>query len=98
MKIVLSFCAGIAVCSVLFFAVNLVMPVKAMDEGSSSAVSANDTGGLSGLLPDFEKIYRDALTMPFEKAESKITDPDIAEYYRALMDRTGLVPSKTTSR
>ena len=28
--------------------------------------------------------------MPFKKAESKITDPDIAEYYRDLMEATGL--------
>ena len=30
--------------------------------------------------------------MPFSKAESKIYDKDIAEYYRALMDKTGLAP------
>jgi hypothetical protein len=42
------------------------------------------------LLPDIETIYHDALTMPFIKAQSKIYDKDIAEYYQALMDKTGL--------
>lgn len=92
MKIVISFIAGVVVCTSLFFAVNLVLPVKAVTDSSDSSVSANETSSLLKLLPDFEKIYQDALMMPFQKAESKITDPDIAEYYRALMDKTGLAP------
>lgn len=93
MKVVLSFIAGVAVCSILFYTVNLVLPVKAMtfSDSSSIAASENETG-LSKLLPDFEKIYRNALEMPFQKAESKIYDKDIAEFYRALMDQTGLAP------
>jgi hypothetical protein len=94
MKIVLGFIAGVAVCSILFYTVNLVLPVKAMtsaSDPSSNSTSENDTS-LSRLLPDFEKIYQNALEMPFQKAESKIYDKDIAEYYRALMDKTGLAP------
>jgi hypothetical protein len=91
MKIVLSFIAGVAVCSILFFTVNLILPVKAVTDSAGASVSENDSS-LSKLLPDFEKIYHDALTMPFQQAESKIYDKDIAEYYRALMDKTGLAP------
>ncbi len=32
--------------------------------------------------------------MPFKMAETRIYDEDIAAYYRALMDKTGLVPSE----
>jgi hypothetical protein len=84
----------VVVCSVLFYTINLVFPVRAMtnvSDTSSTSASENDTS-LSGLLPDFEKIYQNALEMPFQKAESKIYDKDIAEYYRALMDKTGLAP------
>ena len=91
MKMAFSFMAGVAVCSLLLFGVRMVLPVSA-DIDESGVGSDNTTNGLSTLLPDFEKIYRDALMMPFQKAESKIYDKDIAEYYRALMDKTGLAP------
>jgi hypothetical protein len=92
-KMVLSFIAGIAVCTMLLFTLNLVLPVRAGTDNTGSTTD-NGTSGLSRLLPDIEKIYRDSLTMPFKQAESKIYDKDIAEYYRALMDKTGLVPSE----
>ena len=91
MKMAFSFMAGVAVCSLLLFTVRMVLPVQAVTDESDTA-SENTTSGLSKLLPDIEKIYRDSLTMPFIKAESKIYDKDIAEYYRALMDKTGLAP------
>jgi hypothetical protein len=91
MKMVLSFVAGVVVCTMLYYTINLVLPARAMTENSDVSSTSNETG-LSKLLPDFEKIYKDALMMPFQKAESKIYDPDIAEYYRALMDKTGLAP------
>jgi hypothetical protein len=80
-KMLFSFLAGVAVCSLLVFGVKMVLPA-----------SENISNGLSNLLPDIEKIYRESLMMPFIKAESKIYDKDIAEYYRALMDKTGLAP------
>ena len=95
MKVVLSFIAGIVVCTVLFYTVNLILPVRAMTESVDPTNPSSDNTGLSGLLPNFEKIYTDALQMPFQKAEAKITDPDIAAFYRELMDETGLAPSKT---
>ncbi len=81
------------VCSLLLFGVSMVLPARA-DLNNSNSASDNTTNGLSKLLPDIEKIYNEALTMPFKKAESKIYDKDIAEYYRALMDKTGLAPQE----
>ena len=70
------------------------MPASA-DTNEGSTASDNDTNFLANLVPDFEKIYRESLTAPFIRAESKITDPDIAEFYHDLMDKTGLTdPNK----
>jgi hypothetical protein len=88
-----SFIGGMAACSLLLFTVRMVLPVQAVTD-DSNYTSENETNGLVKLLPDIEKIYHESLTMPFKQAESKIYDKDIAEYYRALMDKTGLVPSK----
>jgi len=86
LKAAIGFFAGIAVCALLFFGARAVIPVFADD----SPTSEDPSLGLAGLLPDIEKIYKESLTMPFKKAESKITDPDIAAYYRELMETTGL--------
>jgi hypothetical protein len=93
-KVFFSFIAGMVVCSLLLFTVRLVLPTQAATDGPGSASENITNNGLSRLLPDIGKIYQDSLTMPFKQAEKKITDPDIAEYYRALMDKTGLVPSE----
>jgi hypothetical protein len=88
---VISFIAGVVVCSLLYIGVSLVLPARA-EVSQLDGTSDNSTDGLARLLPDIEKIYRESLQMPFIKAEGKIYDKDIAEYYRALMDRTGLAP------
>jgi UDP-N-acetylglucosamine pyrophosphorylase len=67
----------------------MVIPAQAATD-ESGLTSENNTNTLTKLLPDIETIYHDALTMPFIKAQSKIYDKDIAEYYQALMDKTGL--------
>jgi hypothetical protein len=85
LKAVFGFFAGVAVCGLLIFGARTVIPAFA-DNGDSE----NPSLGLADLLPDFEKIYQESLTMPFKKAESKITDPDIAGYYRELMETAGL--------
>jgi hypothetical protein len=54
------------------------------------AESDNSTQGIVDTIANFDKIYTDALTEPFIKAESKIYDADIAEYYHGLMEKTGL--------
>jgi hypothetical protein len=93
MKIAISFFAGMAFFALIFVGMSLGLPANAKTDPQAN--SDNASGGLLGLLPDFEKIYNDSLTMPFIKAESKIYDPDIADYYRALMDKTGLAPRET---
>ncbi len=89
MKILIGFIGGIVVCGLLMFGARMVFPALA-DTGDPEDLSDNGSLGLANLIPDIEKIYRDALIMPFEKAESKIYDEDIAEYYSELLTKTGL--------
>jgi len=89
MKMAISFICGIAFCGLVFLVIKPVLPAFA-DTTPSVTQSDNSTQGIISSISGFDKIYRDALTEPFIKAESKITDPDIAEYYRGLMDKTGL--------
>jgi hypothetical protein len=87
-KIFIGFISGVVVCGLFLFGIRLVAPTMA-ETGDSGELSDN-ASGLSALIPDIEAIYRQALTMPFEKAREKIYDPDIAAYYSELLDRTGL--------
>jgi hypothetical protein len=89
MKMLISFIAGIAVCSLLIFGFRTIIPTQAAADASTDG-SDNSSSGLVKLIPNFEKIYRESLTMPFIKAESKIYDEDILEFYQELMDKTGL--------
>ena len=90
MKMAISFISGILVCGLLLFVgVKSVVPIRA-ETDNSSGQSENLTQSLINLLPDIEKIYREALTMPFIKAESKIYDKDIAQFYHELLDRSVL--------
>jgi hypothetical protein len=95
MKIAISFICGVVISCLIIFGVKPILPAQA-ETTASGGESENFTTSLTNLLPDFEKIYRDALTMPFIKAESKIYDPDIAEFYRELMEKTGLTDSGNT--
>jgi len=91
MKMAISFIAGILVCCLILFGVKMVMPVRADVAGDTGAASDNaTTNGLLNLLPDMQRIYRESLTMPFIKARSQIYDPDIAEFYQELLDKTVL--------
>jgi len=92
MKVAISFICGVVVCYLIIFGVKPIIPIWA-DTAGSSGESENTTLSLTNLLPDFEKIYHDALTEPFIKAASKIYDPDIADYYQGLMEKTGLTDS-----
>jgi hypothetical protein len=97
MKMVIGFIAGIIVCSLFMFSIRMVLPTRA-ETNDPSGVSDNSSLGLTNLIPDIEKIYRESLILPFEKAESKIYDEDIAEYYRELMIKTGLRSETTESK
>jgi hypothetical protein len=88
-KIAISFISGIIVCSLCLIGARNVLPIRADTDNSSGTVEAIDNG-FAGLLPDIETIYHEALTKPFVKAESKIYDADIAEFYGGLLDSCGL--------
>jgi hypothetical protein len=87
MKMLVSFILGGVVCALLLIGAKSVLPIRA---DTDNTTSDNATQGLMDLIPDIESIYQESLTMPFRKAESKIYDEDIAEFYGALMDKTGL--------
>jgi hypothetical protein len=93
LKLAFSIISGMMVCGLLLFGVKTVIPIRA-ESGDPAVGTDNTTQSLINLLPDIEKIYRDSLTMPFIKAESKITDQDIARFYRELLDTSGLVKSE----
>ena len=89
MKIVISFISGIVICCAVLFGARTVIPILASSDNLSET-SENLSQSLLDLIPDIEAIYRESLTKPFVKAESKIYDEDIAEFYRELLDDTGL--------
>jgi hypothetical protein len=93
MKMVISFISGIMVCSLILFGVRTVIPTHAETDNSSEQ-SENLTQSFLDLLPDIEKIYHESLTLPFRKAESKIYDEDIAEFYHELLERSVLADSE----
>lgn len=88
MRLVVAFILGVVVCGLLILGGKSVLPTQA-DEASDNATE-NVTMTLVNLIPNVEEIYEESLTLPFTKAESKIYDPDIAEFYSELLDRTGL--------
>lgn len=89
MKIIIGFCIGIMVSGLILLGIQTAMPTRAQSENLSAA-SDNFTQRLIDLLPDIEKIYRDALTAPFIEAEKKISDNDIAQFYHQLIENTVL--------
>ena len=97
LSLIVSFMSGVVVCALLILGAMSVLPTQAF-ESDSDNVTDNITEGLTNLIPDFEKIYQEALTTPFIKAESKIYDEDIAEFYSELLDRTGIRPSENVTQ
>ena len=87
MKMISGFFIGVIVCFLLVVSISqYTYEVLAEDNPSTLP----DDMDLSSLLPDIGRIYREALGGPYRQVESEITDPDIARYFRKLMDRTGL--------
>ena len=77
MKLVIGFILGLLAFGLAFLGVR--MATVAVAETDDATVSSdNATQSVLDILPDFEKIYRVALTLPFQKAESKIYDEDIS--------------------
>ena len=84
LKMVIGFITGVTISGLFVIWASGIIPTQA------DSLTDNVTDNLTGLLPDIEAIYHESLNLPFEMAEKKIYDEDIAEFYRELMDRTGL--------
>jgi hypothetical protein len=89
MKIAISLICGAAISALIIFGVKPILPTYA-ETTQPNIDSENTKQSIIDQISGFDKMYREALTEPFIKAESKITDPDIAEYYHGLMEKTGL--------
>lgn len=87
MKVIIGFFSGVIVCGLLLMGLVSALPIRAQSDDSDNA---SDNFSLVELLPDLERIYREALTMPLQEAKKKIYDEDIAQYYDRLLERTGL--------
>ena len=87
MKVIVGFFSGVIACGLLLLGLVSALPIRAQTDGSDNT---SDNFSLVELLPDFEKIYREALTTPLHEAKTKIYDEDIAQYYDRLLERTGL--------
>jgi len=72
------------IAALVFLALVSAFPITAQADNIS------DNIGLVDLLPDIEKIYKEALTLPYQEAGKQIYDEEIAEFYYLLLQRTGL--------
>ncbi len=87
MKMLFSFVFGILFCGLLVVGLVVSIPIRAQTD---TVESISDNFSLVDLLPDFEKIYREALLTPLNEVKSKIYDEDIANFYDKLLQNTDL--------
>ncbi|MBU2607836.1 MAG: hypothetical protein KKF26_00805 [Chloroflexi bacterium] len=73
----------------LIFALSLLALVSALPI-RAQADNLSDNIGLADLLPDIERIYQEALSLPYQEAGKQIYDEEIAAFYNLLLQRTGL--------
>ena len=85
MKMLVGFFSGIMVCGFLLIGIQSAMPIRAESNDETS-----DNLSLVHLLPDIERIYREALLSPLHEAEKTIYDEDIAQFYHTLLEKTAL--------
>ena len=88
LRLIIGFITGMAVCGLLVLVARTILPIQADD--TSGNTTENITLTLVDLIPNIELIYEESLTLPFTKAEEKIYDEDIADFYSELLNRTGL--------
>ena len=82
MKMVIGFFIGVMTISILLFGIQFFTPLRAQTEEEEPTIF--------DLVPDLEKINREALITPLLEAEKSIWDEDIARYYRLLLERCSL--------
>ncbi len=58
--------------------------------GLLSPMTASADSAAEGMLPDVERIYREALLSPLYEAGQEIEDEQIAKFYQGLLERSGL--------
>ena len=75
--------------STLIVALSLLAVVSALPIRAETDI-LSDNIGLVDLLPDIERIYQEALTLPYQEAGKQIYDEEIAEFYNLLLQKTGL--------
>ena len=85
-KTVIAFFTGITISGLLFLGIQAALPIMAQTENTTTT----DNFSLVELLPDIEKIYREALTTPLHEAKKKIYDDDIAQFYQLLLEKSDL--------
>lgn len=88
MKIRVTFILSALVVGSILLLLMLPFPLRA---------TTTDNFSLADLLPDIEKIYREALITPHQEAKKAIYDEDIARFYNTLLERTGLIYSDNTN-
>ena len=86
MKVIFWFLGGILFSGILMVGVSFGLPAFAQTDD----LTTTDNMTLADLLPDIEKIYRDALLFPFMEVEDKIYDEEISQYYRTLLEKSGM--------
>jgi len=86
-KTIIGFVSGVIVCGIILLVLISALPIQAQTDDSDNT---SDNFSLIELLPDIEKIYREALISPLHEAKDKIYDDDIARYYDRLLERTEL--------
>lgn len=80
----------IILASVLFVGSLVLLPALSIPILAQTDNTDADDFSLVDLLPDIEKIYREALVLPHQEAAKVIYDQEIAEYYNLLLHKTGL--------
>jgi len=86
-KMIIGFFSGVMVCVLLLIGIQSALPIRAE---SDDTILSSDNLSLSHLLPDIEKIYREALLSPLHEAEKNIYDEDIAQFYHTLLEKSAL--------
>jgi len=79
MKMIVGFFIGAMTICILLFGVQFFTPLRAQTEEEEQSIY--------DLVPDIEKINREALITPLLEAEKTIWDEDVAQYYHLLLQR-----------
>ncbi len=90
MKRYLVFIPGMILSTLLLMGSILGIRAVFADTTSDNITSDNTVASFIGLLPDIQRIYREALTTPLNQVKEVIYDKDIGEFYDELLRRTGL--------